>query len=54
MKMSPVFQDDSIDNLRKMWESLLRFPGEIATHEIWKQLEIAQQLGWLTNPMKRK
>lgn len=53
-KNSPVFWDNSITSLRKMWRELPRFPGEKATGEIWKELKSFQDHGWLIKPRSLK
>jgi 20S proteasome alpha/beta subunit len=53
-RTSGIFPNQTIPVLRKMWRDLPRFPGEDATEEIWNQLTIFQQLGWLKNPQRQK
>ncbi len=47
-KRAPVFSEIRVENLREMWAELPRFPGNEAIDEIWKELNMFQQAGWLT------
>jgi len=49
---SPVFDSYQVKKLREMWEKLPRFPGNVATEQIWAQLTMFQAFGYwgINNP----